>query len=272
MKRITDLARIKEIDLSILIAVDKICRQEEIKYSLAYGTLLGAVRHKGFIPWDDDIDLFMPRPDYNRFVEYCRTHETDFGFVSCEIDPQYHRLYGKAWDKNTIIQDPFSNYEGISLGVNIDIMPIDGIGMTYEDAKENIKPAIYFNKIISAMNWDKYTKSITNPWYVEPIRFGLFLITRFFNKEKYTANLNSKVQKYSFDEMQYVAAVCDTKTFKAIKDKGIYSGYVELEFEGRKFMAMSGYDKFLREIYGDYMKLPPENKRVSNHNVIAYYK
>ncbi len=80
------------------------------------------------------------------------------------------------------------------------------------------------------------------------------------------------MQKYNFDEMQYVAAVCDTKTFKAIKDKGIYSGYVELEFEGRKFMAMSGYDQFLREIYGDYMKLPPENKRVSNHNVIAYYK
>ena len=272
MDKKIDINQMKEIDLSILIEIDAICRSNDIHYSLAYGTLLGAVRHKGFIPWDDDIDLFMPRPDYNKFVDYCRTHETEFGFVSCEINPRYHRLYGKAWNKKTIIEDPFSNFDGIELGVNIDIMPIDGIGMTYKESKNNIKPAIYFNKIISAMNWDRYTKSITNPWYLEPIRFGLFLFTRFFNKDRYTAKLNRRVQKYSFDEMKYVAAVCDTKTFKAIKDKNIYSEYIELDFEGHKFMAMGGYKQFLHEIYGDYMKLPPENKRVSNHNVIAYYK
>ena len=272
MKNAISTDQIKAIDLCMLIEIDKICRNEGIRYSLAYGSLLGAVRHKGFIPWDDDIDLFMPRPDYNRFIEYCRSHKTEFGFVSCEINPHYHRLYGKAWDIKTTIEDPFSNYTGIDLGVNIDIMPIDGIGHTYEEAKENIKPAIYFNKVISAMSWDRYRKSITNPWYVEPVRFGLFVITRFLNKDKYTAKLNRIVQKYNFEEMEYVAAVCDTKTFKAIKDKKIYSEYVELEFEGHKFWAMAGYDTFLREIYGDYMKLPPENKRVSNHNVIAYYK
>lgn len=266
------LEQIKEIDLGLLLDIDKICRKENIRYSLAYGTLLGAVRHKGFIPWDDDIDLFMPRPDYNRFISYCQSHETRFGFVTCEINRKYHRLYGKAWDKRTVTVDPFFDYQGIDMGVNIDIMPIDGIGHTYEEAKENIKSAIYFNKVISAMSWDKYKKSITNPWYVEPIRFGLFVATRFFNKDRFTQKLNDRIQRFKYEDMEYVAAVCDTKTFKAIKKKNLYDEFIDMSFEGYHFLAMKGYDTFLKEIYGDYMKLPPENKRVSNHENIAYFK
>lgn len=271
MKEI-ELDKIKEIDLGILLEIHEICTRENIRYSLAYGTLLGAVRHKGFIPWDDDIDLFMPREDYKRFISYCQTHETKFGFVSCEVDPKYHMLYGKAWDKRTIIKDPFRDYNGLEIGVNIDIMPLDGIGHTLEEAKKNIKPAIFDNKVLAAMSWDHYKKSITNSWYVEPARFALFCYTRLFNKDRFTAKLNKKIQKYSFDDMEYVAAVCDTKTFKAIKNKKIYSDFIQLDFEGYKFMAMNGYKDFLKEIYGDYMKLPPEEKRVSNHDVIAYFK
>ena len=93
----------KKRELDILIALHNLCEELQLRYSLIGGTLLGAVRHKGFIPWDDDVDICMPRPDYNRLVEYCRTHETPFQWLSYETDQRYGYLFAKATDKDTVL-------------------------------------------------------------------------------------------------------------------------------------------------------------------------
>ena len=103
------LDEIKAVELELMQQFHDICQEQGFRYTLAYGTLLGAVRHKGFIPWDDDVDLIMPRPDYMKFLNYCSSHDVRFGLAANELDPKYHRPYAKIWDRNTIVEDKFDD-------------------------------------------------------------------------------------------------------------------------------------------------------------------
>ncbi|MDE5618431.1 MAG: LicD family protein, partial [Clostridia bacterium] len=130
-----DLDGLKSIQLDLLSAVHNICEKEGFRYSLGGGTLLGAVRHKGFIPWDDDIDVMMPRPDYNAFINYCLTHE-DIPFeIRCfENDKTYVDLSAKIYNPDTVLQDDNICSGEKRDGVFIDVFVIDGLGDTYKKA------------------------------------------------------------------------------------------------------------------------------------------
>lgn len=271
MDRLIDSEKLKEIETDLLKSVDEICRKENFRYSLGGGTLLGAVRHKGFIPWDDDIDIMMPRPDYDAFISYCLSNAVPFGIKSFENDKNYVDLSAKIYNTETILKD--DNIAGGSdIGVNIDVFPVDGLGNTYEEAKKIFDSTSFKRNLLVAAQWRKFFKSKTHSWYYEPFRFLFFLMSRFVNKSKLFDSIQKKYKNVDFDNVNFAAAVGGSYREKEILPKSVFANYVSLPFEGSEFKAIADYDKYLSSLYGEYMKLPPEEKRVSHHTFIAYYK
>ena len=158
MKKLT-LEEIKEIELATLKQLCQLCEEQGLRCFLVGGTLLGAVRHGGFIPWDDDIDVGMPRDDYERFIDYCLTHEVPFQVLCNRSNPKYGYLFAKVMNKETILQELVGNRYSIEMGVNIDVFPIDGLGNTYDEAISVMNKTRFFRELLVAANWRKYCRS-----------------------------------------------------------------------------------------------------------------
>lgn len=266
------LEELKKIELRILKEIHKICIDNGFRYSLCGGTLLGAVRHGGFIPWDDDIDIFMPRPDYNRFISYCKDHETPFRLIANEIDVNYSYLFAKAIDPNTCINELNGNRTQVDLGVYVDIFPIDGLAENYEQAKRVFKKSHFERELLVSYNWKKFFRSKTHSMIYEPIRFVFYLMSRCVNPKKIIARIQAKYPSNAFDETQYAGVICGGYRLKEILPTKVFLDFDKIIFEGYEFMAIKDWRTYLSSIYGDFMQLPPEEKRVAHHTFEAYYK
>ncbi len=269
-----DLEELKKIELELLIQFREICKIKGFRYTLAAGTLLGAVRHKGFIPWDDDIDVCMPRPDYDSFINYCKNNKTPFNLVSKENVPGYGYLFAKLYAPYTVIKEEISNPNNVQMGVYIDIFPIDAMGKNWLLAQVDFLKGAILKRFLVAKNWKKYFKSKTHSWYVEPIRFVFYLLSRFLSMKK-MIKLLDKI--YCRDDEYYknsnlVGSISCEYNYRKIYPKSVFEDYIELPFEDEKFSCIKDYHIFLKSLYGDYMKLPPKEKQVSHHIFTAYYK
>lgn len=272
MKKEISLEQLKQMEVDLLIDVDKICKQENLRYSLGGGTLLGAVRHKGFIPWDDDIDIMMPRPDYDAFLSFCLSHKVPFSIKSWETDKSYVNMAAQIFNYNTVLEEDNTPDETTKIGVFIDIFPVDGLGNSYKEAKKNFGSTRFKRELLVAAQWKKFLKSKTHPWYYEPLRLAFFILGRTVNKQKLFKSILNKYTKIDFDKVSYAGAVGGSYREKEILPQNVFTEYIELPFENYKFKAISAYDTYLSSIYGDYMKLPPEEKCISHHTFKAFYK
>jgi lipopolysaccharide cholinephosphotransferase len=256
----------KKVELDILVDVAKFCDEHGLRYSLAYGTLIGAVRHKGFIPWDDDIDITMPRADYNEFL---RTYNQEGKFYKA-IDPRSsiaRHSYVKVIDTRTVKIEPMIEYEEY-LGVDIDIFPLDGM-----PADDKI-----YDKWYATMHsiYRKYVYGIMTP-NAKSHWSNFKLRVRKIGVPKDVGILLDKAQtmheQYPYEECEYVGALeCPWDWKENRVKKELYEQRVEVDFEGLKFKAPAGYHSILTSIYGDYMCLPPEAERVTHHNNETYWK
>ena len=263
-------SEIKKIELKLLVEVDDICKKIGVKYSLAGGTLLGAVRHKGFIPWDDDIDIIMMRRDYNRFIEYCNSKTIDIPFyvISHNNNSNYGKLYAKAVDKKTIIKDSVV-IDNDAMGLFVDIFPIDYLEDSYEESVKKYNSTLVLRKLLLVKQWKKYYRNKEIPLYYEPFRFIAFLLSRLLNAKLLINKIESK---YSNEKRKYSGAVSGAYGVKEILKTELFEELTTITFEGESFMAIKEYDKYLGSLYGDYMQLPPVGKRVSNHSFEAYIR
>ena len=265
------LHEIQEIELQLLMQFHQICQEQGLRYSLCAGSLIGAVRHKGFIPWDDDIDVIMPRPDYDRFILYCKQKTVPFGFVNYETEEGFNGLIIKLWDYSTVIKDDIS-CPNFAIGVHIEVFPAEGLGKTKEEALRLFRKTTWNRELLNAAQWKRYSRSKTHSIWIEPIRFGMFVISRFVNPKKLAKKIDNFNRSTLFEESNFAGVVSGSYREREILPKAVFEEYIPAIFEGHEFWIFKDFHSYLSSLYGDYMKLPPVEKRVTHHTFKAYRK
>lgn len=255
--------------VELLEELDEYCMNNEIKYYLISGTLLGAIRHKSFIPWDDDVDVCMLRNDYDRFINMYKTNNLKFKLLSIERDKKYYYPFAKLINEDTVLVE--KGQEKNPLGVYLDIFPIDNCpGNSLEEACKNVDKLNFFRWI---RNFKIIAFSKNRKWYKNLILgLGKFL-TVFWSKRKIAEIIAGKASKYKKQNCQFVGELVNTAYGHGeVYDKCHFGNGVEVDFEGKKFIAPSDYDYILTSMYKNYMELPAVEKRVSHHDSVCWYK
>lgn len=256
-------AVLQKYELSVLKVVDSFCRDNDIRYSLFYGTLLGAVRHKGFIPWDDDIDIVMPRPDYDRFIRIF--NDKRFVLKAYEIDPEWPFGFAKCMDMRLLVDEHLRGCE--PFGSYIDIFPIDGLPDDKKTISRIYKKIYRRWMILELGRWPMRKKGEINPFKATARFLGTNVF--FSLRNVVMKRLISDSKKYDYDSSRFVGVQClgtyGEKNCLERKKLGIIK---DIEFEKETFCAFEGQDYYLKHIYGNYMILPPEEDRiVHNHDL-----
>lgn len=271
MKEI-DAKEIKQIEFNILKYFAKFCEEHELSYYLMFGTLIGAIRHKGFIPWDDDIDVAMPRTDYLKLIELLNLKGNDqYKLISCNNVSEYNMPLAKIVDTRTILIQKGAIGNVRDLGVYIDVFIIDKLPNDMLERKRFFK----------RMKWERFK------WYLSKRDF-------IFRKGSYFKDICMAIVSVPFkcrsaysrcikmDHMasRYSSIEAKDQTvllFAALPEETAlkteeWNSIVKVEFEGELFSATAYYDKHLRNIYGNYMVPPTKENQVNAHDFVAYWK
>lgn len=262
MRELT-LSEIKQIQIDILKKFTSFCKDNSLRYYLAYGTLIGSVRHQGYIPWDDDIDIIMPRPDYERFLQIFRDERykiiSPYNNKNCPIP--YAKLYD---DETSIIEHTDIKY---NIGLNIDLFVLDGVPENRKDMKRHVRKCSFWLDVIDIK---KISLNSRRSFFRNAVLALMKVIVMPLPFAKCMSRLVTLSQKYSFDDSSFCSDLSYTgalhlpkKTFGEGRD-GV--------FEDGHYTLPTDYDTWLKGVYGDYMQLPPEEKRITHHDYKAYTK
>lgn len=261
------IEEVVRVELEILESVARFCEEHDLRYFLAYGTLIGALRHKGFIPWDDDIDIQMPRSDYNRLIEIFEKENKNPNLTLVSpLDKISRHPIVKIIDNRTVKVEQGIDYMHGNLGIDIDIFPIDGQPEAEADFER------WYNKLKRIYSLYTASMTVTKGGSLKR-RIAIPIIRVVASRRAMKRKADRLHRKYPYDTSRYLGAVeCAFNSMGNRVEKECFADYVLVEFEGKQFRAPIGYDSILRKIYGDYMQLPPEEKRVSHHSAVAYWK
>ena len=268
MKRI-GMEELKKLQLDILEKVHNFCVNNHIDYTLSSGTLIGAIRHKGYIPWDDDIDIEMTRPNYNKFIKSFNGTYQELEVLCPELDWGYYAPYANVCDNRTILIEGDNGHNGRNVGVKIDIFPIDGLPSDEKGCKSIFEKVSIYNTF---MRYKRYPISyfhkgnIVKRFIKRCAWYFLHLVPYSFFQKR----LHKIATFYDFETARNVGPILFMNS-KCSINKDTFSKYQETEFEGKKFKIIQDYDVYLKALYGDYMQLPPEEKRIAHHNFVAYW-
>lgn len=269
----------KTIVNELLTYFDRICRANDVEYSLSGGSLLGAVRHHGFIPWDDDGDVMLTRSNYEKVKKIFKNVDSfQYGFID-EHTSGYYYGFSKLYDKRTIT-NPFSpldqNING--LGVYIDIFPIDKIPDNKQLQQSFSNEILDLNNHMYMSIPGLYYYSSSGSWIREAIKrvlfYPKFIKANRLNKstDEWHELVLKKLQQYDNTNAKNGGYILSEYTTREIIPYATFMYYQDIEFQGKKFRAISDYKTYLKALYGDYMQLPPENKRHPKHAYISYWK
>lgn len=250
------LSDIKKIECEILDYIDSVCKKHDIPYFLFYGTLLGAVRHKGFIPWDDDIDVVMLRKDYMRFLEVVSQETGRYQTLSLYNDPQYYYTFAKVVDTRTKLTEEYMKPID-AMGVWVDIFPLDDMD---EAKRTSLKLKLLKLQWAGSARRKFDGRRLTRQAYwAKYLAFSVFHRT---DPKKSALALDKYAQQPVKTKGQLSILFFMRRTFQA----QWFREHCQLEFEGKLYSAPKMWHEILSHTYGNYMQLPPTERQVSNHD------
>lgn len=268
------IREIQEISLEILHTIANICEEQHFRYALIYGTLIGAVRHHGYIPWDDDVDIMMPRSDYDRLLGYLKLHIQEYPNLRVfnrEECSEYPYMITRISDERYIIK--MENEKPFGMGVFIDIYPYDGLGNTKEEAVKYGLKGDRLSSFCYQATRDHFAMETTTSIIRKIVKFPVFIYAKLRGKEYFQNKLDKLARVKEYDSSEYVGCVIWLSWGeKDIFLRKWFDETILMPFDKYEFRVPKYYDEVLRHEYGDYMQLPPEKDRVGHHFFKVYKK
>ncbi|MFV0559125.1 MAG: phosphorylcholine transferase LicD [Enterococcus sp.] len=274
MKKMT-YKDVQRISVEILMYIDKICRENDIQYSIYYGSLIGVERHQGYIPWDDDLDIVLTRPNYERLLDLLK-NSTEYKLLSFETRDNYRYCYAKLIDPNTAVTTKQYNHsEDPDMGVFVDIFPFDGFptdenerheyAQKCEEYRANMMFTLNHSYAISRSKIKAIGKRVLlYPKFLKMKKIGDY----HFWKEKYEELATS----YPYEKAKYCGYTEFADEVWGVFPVEWFEHYEDVEFEGHKVMAIKNRKDFLTLRYGNYMELPPKEEQVTHHPYDFYFR
>ncbi|MGE6553754.1 LicD family protein [Exiguobacterium artemiae] len=260
-----DTNQVKQIQIEALRFLIEYLEKNKINYFIIAGTLLGAVRHKGFIPWDDDVDIGMTRQDYNKFMtlfknDFERNNEALYFLQNWDTDPHFAMPFSKLRVNNTIYKEEVTQHVNIHHGIYIDIFPFDDVHSNKLLSCIQEKGTMLLQKMILAKSSYRLTSRKMSVFY----KVALFP----FPKKLMIALIHAINAKNTKDNKLMVCSGGSYGFKKEVVEKQWFERSTILSFENLEVRAPSGYIPYLKNLYGDYTTLPPLHQRKSRHNII----
>lgn len=267
-----DIRDVQLVELEILLKFDRICRKHNLQYQLFAGTLLGAIRHKGFIPWDDDIDVCMLRKDYDKFIGVCNEDldKKKYFLQTCFSDPRAIVQFAKLRKNNTTFINKIDNDKSTHTGIYIDIFPLD-----------NVKPGtmagifqLFLFKFLYALTTSTVRERVLRAHNKITVitRYLMYLVMKIIPKRCVDKAIQKVMVMFKGDDTKYVCHLTNGITRERfnryLRESSKFYDIVEWEFEGYLFPVPANYHDVLTRNFGDYMTLPPEDKRFPHHGII----
>ena len=255
----------RRVLIDILNEFDGFCRVHNLRYYLIGGTLIGAIRHKGFIPWDDDVDVGMPQEDYEKFRELYANNNS-FYFIDCFTDKNYYIPFGKLCSNKVDLHENINS--NLHIGAYVDIFPFNFIkDINSKKLEKALNRESFCSKFLNL----KYASS-KNKNFIKKLAINLVHILYPLSLNRISRN---QIKKYK----QFVSEK-PTPYFGCLYRRGMgdisywdnFSKTIEVTFEGNKYLAPVGYDNYLTRAYGDYIQFPPKEQQIAHHSFSAYWK
>lgn len=261
----TDLQ--KEL-LTMFIWLNDFCIKNNIKYYMLGGTMLGAARHHGFIPWDDDIDIGIPREDYNRIISLLGDKRVDKYYLETPFssDKNYKYPYCKLYDTTTTLVE--NTWPVIKKGIFIDIFPLDALANDEKEAEKEWKKIYYLTNIL----WCRFCAINKERSLIKnSLILAFHLIPQFvINDKKLLIHINDLAQSNNFFEKEYGGNIFGNWGSKEIMKTSIMGQPTKYTFEGFEFFGPENYDDYLTKMYGNWKELPPLEKQVTHHDYLEF--
>lgn len=257
------LEEIKKREVQLLLKFAKYCDENNLRYVLCGGTLLGAIRHKGFIPWDDDIDIMLPRPDYQKFLQLQKKEKS---FIYRTIsDDSIDYPFMKIIDPKVMIDMTYDRSKEPEY-LWIDVFPMDGLPKDDKENRKIFKKSLTLRKMLM-ISRAKMGKGTTG--FRKIVKIPLHIIFSLIGSNKLAHRIDNLCQTYSFENSEYVGGLAWGYGKQERMNKKLCMDRIKVVFEGNEFWAPGCWDYYLTQLYGDYMKLPPKEEQ-RPHNRIAW--